>query len=90
MDGRKPTGILYVNTHVADPTIEIEYDRWYHDVHFPDVTEPGIFVEAMMFHNASVPPAENEGKFLAFLRDVLEGRGGRDDGIQGARRRTDR
>ncbi len=66
MDGRKPTGILYVNTHVADPTMEIEYDRWYHDVHFPDVTEPGIFVEATMFHNASVPPAENEGKFLAF------------------------
>jgi hypothetical protein len=66
MDGRKPTGILYVNTHVDDPAKEIEYDRWYHDVHFPDVTEPGIFVDATMFHNVNVPPAEGEGKFLAF------------------------
>ena len=38
MDGRKPTGILYVNTHVADPTIEIEHAladpagcRWFHE-----------------------------------------------------------
>ena len=66
MDGRKPTGILYVNTHVDDPTSEIEYDRWYHDVHFSEVTEPGIFVDATMFHNANTPPAEGEGKFLAF------------------------
>ncbi len=66
MDGRRPTGILYVNTHVDDPTMESEYDRWYHDVHFPDVTEPGVFVNATMFHNANDPPAEGEGKFLAF------------------------
>ncbi len=66
MDGRKPTGILYVNTHVEDPTMEIEYDRWYHDVHFSDVTEPGIFVDATMFHNAKVPPGDGEGRFLAF------------------------
>ena len=66
MDGRRPLGILDVNTHVRTPDQEFEYDRWYQDVHFADVTEPGIFVQASMFHNASSPPAPGEGRFLAF------------------------
>lgn len=66
MDGRRPTGIMYVNTHVDEPSKEAEYDTWYHHVHFPDVTEPGIFVDATMFHNASSPLPDGEGRFLAF------------------------
>jgi hypothetical protein len=66
MDGRQPTGVMYVNTHVDDPSKEAEYDLWYRQVHFRDVTEPGIFVNASMFHNANHPPAAGEGKFLAF------------------------
>jgi len=65
MDGRTPTGILYVNTHVSDPAVEIEFDHWYRDVHFHDVTEPGVFVNATMFHNANAPLPVGEGKFLA-------------------------
>jgi hypothetical protein len=57
---------MYVNTHVGDASREAEYHNWYRDVHFPDVTEPGIFVNASMFHNASTPPQDGEGKFLAF------------------------
>ncbi|MCH2169571.1 DUF4286 family protein [Myxococcota bacterium] len=66
MDGRQPTGVMYVNTHVNDSSKEDEYDLWYRQVHFRDVTEPGIFVDATMFHNANRPPADGEGKFLAF------------------------
>jgi hypothetical protein len=66
MDGRRPLGIMYVNTHVLAPDQEVEYDRWYQDVHFADVTAPGIFVQASMFHNASSPPPPDEGRFLAF------------------------
>ena len=66
MDGRRPVGIMYTNTSVDHPTKEIEYNRWYHDVHFPDVTEPGIFVNALMFHNAVTPLPPGQGKFLAF------------------------
>ncbi len=66
MDGRRPVGIMYTNTNVDDPAKEIEYNQWYHDVHFPDVTEPGIFVNATMFHNVFSPPRPGEGKFLAF------------------------
>ncbi|MCH8283503.1 MAG: hypothetical protein IIC20_02885, partial [Chloroflexi bacterium] len=66
MDGRRPVGIMYTNTNVDDPAKETEYNQWYHDVHFPDVTEPGIFVNATMFHNVFSPPRPGEGKFLAF------------------------
>jgi hypothetical protein len=64
-----------VNTHVDDPSKEDEYHRWYRDVHFGDVTESGIFVQAEMFHNAQRPLPAHEGKFLAFYEcywdDVL-------------------
>ncbi len=66
MDGRKPTGIMFVNTNVDSPAKEIEYNNWYQAVHFPDVCEPGIFVNATMFHNVRYPPPPGEGKFLAF------------------------
>ncbi len=72
MDGRRPLGIMVVNTHVRFPDQEAEYDRWYQDVHFADVTGPGIFVEPCMFHNASSPPAPGEGRFLAFYECYRE------------------
>ena len=64
MDGRRPTAIMYVNTDVDQPWKQDEYQRWYRDVHFPDVTEPGIFVQPEMFHNAVSPIPAGEGKFL--------------------------
>ena len=66
MDGRRPVGIMYTNTHVEDPAKYDDYNNWYHAVHFPDVTEPGIFVNATMFHNAREPKRPDEGRFLAF------------------------
>jgi len=66
MDGRRPSGILYVQTDVDAPHKEAEYHRWYLDVHFPDVALPGVFVSAAMFHNALAPTPEGEGRFLAF------------------------
>jgi len=66
MDGRRPTGIMFVNTNVDSPAKEAEYSNWYQAVHFPDVCEPGIFVNALMFHNLRYPPPQGEAKFLAF------------------------
>jgi hypothetical protein len=66
MDGRRPTGILYVQTDVDAPHKQAEYHRWYLDVHFPDVVEPGVFASAAMFHNAREPVPAGEGRFLAF------------------------
>ena len=66
MDGRRPTGILYVVTDVDAPHKEAEYHAWYLDVHFPDVVEPAVFTTATMLHNALAPTPDGEGRFLAF------------------------
>jgi hypothetical protein len=72
MDGRRPSAIMYVNTDVDQPWKQDEYHRWYRDVHFADVTEPGIFVHPEMFHNARSPTPAGEGKFLAFYESSWE------------------
>jgi hypothetical protein len=63
---------MYVNTDVDQPWKQDEYHRWYRDVHFPDVTEPAIFVQPEMFHNAVSPLPAGEGKFLAFYETFWE------------------
>ncbi len=65
MDGRRPTGIMYVNTDADAPHKRDEYHRWYLDVHFGDVTRPEIFVNALMFRNAQDPLPDGELPFLA-------------------------
>ncbi|MBM4405170.1 MAG: hypothetical protein FJ039_03170 [Chloroflexi bacterium] len=65
MDGRRPTGLMYTNTDVSDPAKAAEYNNWYQAVHFPDVCQPGIFVNATMFHNTNPRPSHSEGQFLA-------------------------
>ncbi len=72
MDGRSPRAIMFVNTGVNDPAKEAEYQRWYLDVHFADVTEPGIFTSASMLHNAAQPPPAGEQRFLAFYECFWE------------------
>ena len=72
MDGRRPRAIMYVNTGVNDPAKEVEYHRWYLDVHFADVTGPGIFTTAAMLHNAAQPPPAGEQRFLAFYECFWE------------------
>jgi hypothetical protein len=66
MDGRSPRAIMYVNTGVSDPALAAEYHRWYVDVHFGDVTAPGIFTRATMLHNCAEPPPAGEERYLAF------------------------
>jgi hypothetical protein len=65
MDGRASTGILYVNTDVDAPHKRDEYHRWYLDIHFPEVTGPAIFTDAVMFLNARAPLPREERTFLA-------------------------
>lgn len=65
MEGRRPTGLMYVNTDVDAPHKRAEYHRWYVDVHFPEVVAPAIFGDARMFRNAREPLPEGELPFLA-------------------------
>ena len=65
MAGRELTGLMYVNTDVDAVHKRDEYQRWYLDVHFPEVTAPGIFTRPRMFRNSREPLPGGERSFLA-------------------------
>jgi len=52
-------------TDVDLPAKRDEYHRWYLEVHFPDLIEPGQFANPTMFLNAGDPVPEGDGYFLA-------------------------
>lgn len=56
---------MYVNSDVDALHKRAEYHRWYVDVHFPEVTAPGIFDHARMFRSARDPLPVGELPFLA-------------------------
>ena len=53
MDARRHTGILFVMLSCQDQALEPEWDRWYDDIHIPDVTGLGFFPKGTRFRKAS-------------------------------------
>ena len=62
-NGKVTTGVLVVTSNCKDPDKEDEFNRWYDDVHIPDVLGTGHFYTASRFRiaNSDTAPA----KFLA-------------------------
>jgi hypothetical protein len=61
-------GILVALSQVTDPARRADVDRWYADVHFPDLLDvPGVLA-AMRFSRFDTP---DEGRFLSLY--LLEG-----------------
>ena len=59
----RPTrGILLVLSNCTDPSREEEFNRWYEDVHFPDILNVGQFHTAYRYEN--VNPVSS-AKYLA-------------------------
>ena len=60
----KPTrGILLVLSNCKDPAREEEFNRWYEDVHIPDILDTGAFHTAYRYE--SLDPQATKGKYLA-------------------------
>ena len=60
----KPTlGILLVLSNCKDPAREQEFNRWYEDVHIPDILDTGAFHTAYRY--GSIDPAATKAKYLA-------------------------
>jgi len=60
----KPTrGILAVLTNCKDPAREEEFNRWYNDVHIPDILDTGAYHTAYRYE--SLAPQVTKGKYLA-------------------------
>lgn len=55
-----PKGILFVESCPSSPERTEEYNRWYNEVHIPDVLRVPGFVRARRF-----VPADGDGPFVA-------------------------
>ena len=61
---RPVRGILAVMLDCEDPAREEEFDRWYSDVHIPDILDTGIYQAAYRYE--SLDPEATGGKHLVF------------------------
>lgn len=55
--------ILVVGTNCTDPAREPEFNRWYDEVHLPDILETPGFTGATRYENSDT--SEGQAKFLA-------------------------
>lgn len=55
--------LLVVGLNCSDPAKEAEFNKWYNNIHFPDVLETPDFVRATRWEHTS--PGEKDAKFLA-------------------------
>ena len=70
MEGRYPTGLLFVITNCSDPSKEEEFNYWYNHIHLPDLTASGVFQNAMRFASAEAGPGD--GRYIATYETFWE------------------
>ena len=62
--------LLVAETNCTDPSREKEFNRWYDNIHLPDILETPGFIRATRYENSS--PAEGRGKFLVLYQIETE------------------
>jgi hypothetical protein len=70
MEGRKPTGVLVVMVNNTEPSKDAEFNKWYNEVHIPDVLGTGSYYKATRYEN--VDPKPGEAKYLAIYETDWE------------------
>ncbi|MEE9285038.1 MAG: DUF4286 family protein [Dehalococcoidia bacterium] len=70
MEGRKPTGVLIVMVNNTEPSKEDEFNKWYNEIHIPDVVGTGFYYHATRFVNTN--PKPGEAKYLAIYETDQE------------------
>jgi hypothetical protein len=65
MQGRFPKGMLFVQMNCADPAHEDDFNRWYNQVHVPDVIATGWVDNGRRYRNPAPALAEGEARYLA-------------------------
>ena len=63
MEGRTPTGVLLVMVNNTEPSKDAEFNRWYNDIHLPEVCATGAYYAATRFENADAGP--DEARYIA-------------------------
>ncbi len=70
MEGRKPTGVLVVLVNNGDSAKDAEFNKWYNEVHIPDVVGTGCYYHATRYEN--INPKPGEAKYLALYETDWE------------------
>jgi hypothetical protein len=76
MEGRFSHGIRFVLSNCTDPARDVEFNRWYTDVHLPDILGTGLAAHARRYRDVAAAP--KDGRYLAiyeFQREDLEAAG---------------
>ena len=70
MEGRKPTGVLMVLVNNTEPSKDAEFNKWYNDVHIPEVCATGSYYAATRYECTDTKPGE--AKYLAIYETDWE------------------
>ena len=65
MEGRRPNGLAVVLVNCNDPAQEDDFDRWYNEVHLPDVCNPGVFPRATRYQNPNAAGGDEQPRYAA-------------------------
>ncbi len=58
MEGRFPHGVRLVLTNCTDPSRTQEFNRWYDQVHLPDILGAGVATHGLRYQNVDSQPGE--------------------------------
>jgi hypothetical protein len=70
VEGHKRTGVLVVLVNNGDPSQEAEFNKWYNEVHIPDVVGTGSYYHATRYENTN--PKPGEARYLAIYETDWE------------------
>lgn len=65
MEGRRPNGLAVVLVNCNDPAQEDDFDRWYNEIHLPDVCNPGVFSRATRYQNPNATGGDEQPRYAA-------------------------
>jgi len=62
---RPAKGVLMVFANCKDPSKEDEFNRWYEDIHIPDILDTGLYQSAYRYESVEYIEDTTSGKYLA-------------------------
>lgn len=65
MEIGNPNGLICFFGDCSEPSRDAEFNRWYNEVHIPDVLEPGIFTACTRFEHRTAGAADLAPQYLA-------------------------
>ena len=76
MEGRKPAGVLMVMVNNTEPSKDAEFNKWYNDVHIPEVCATGSYYAATRYECTDPKPGDEHTIALLAMNGPIGAPGG--------------